>query len=164
MICSRITTFSFSLCLLIVIAPNIAWADGNKVKEFYIKTVHIDGKANINGDDRHSPENFPDTKVPAGGGIQLTNPNSYGAWKMRTFTFMPSQMIVRTGDKVRLHFIGIQGMSHPIHVEGTMVNEKFTVKRGEIKTIEFIASKAGQVEIECYKHLPSMTAEILILN
>ena len=157
----------FFLCLILILSfsNTASYASTKKdVKNFYIKTVHVDGKANVNGDDRHSPEKFPDTNVPEGGGIQLSKPNTYGAWRVRTFTFMPSQMIVFKGDKVRLHFIGVQGMSHPIHVEGEMVDEKFTVKRGQIKTIEFVASKAGQVEIECYKHLPSMTAHVLILD
>jgi hypothetical protein len=45
-------------------------------KEFWIKTVHLDGFANLKGiptgPDPAPPEKFPNSTIPAGGGVKLT--------------------------------------------------------------------------------------------
>ncbi len=148
------------LCLVLMGSSAV---QAGELREFYIKTVHIDGNANIKGDDKHPAEAFVTEGLPEGRGLQITKPNEYGAWKIRAFTFTPSQMVVREGDDVRLHFIGVQGLHHGIHVEGNGVDEKFTLTRGVIKTIDFKSVKEGSIEIECYDHLPLMTAEVLVL-
>ena len=132
-------------------------------REFYIQTVHIDGKTNTRGDTNHKPEPFPDTSMPRGGGLQLTEPNEYGEWRIRAFTFQPSQIVVNQGDDVRLHFIGVQGASHTIEVEGNGVDAEFTLKRGRMKTVEISSVQAGLIQIECYDHEPNMRAEIIVL-
>jgi plastocyanin len=136
---------------------------GEEAIEFYIKTVHVDGKTNVHGDATHKPEPFPGKKMPEGGGLVLTAPDAKGAWRMRAFTFQPSQIVVTEGDNVRLHFVGVQGSSHSIHVEGDGVDERFTLKRGTIKTVNIHDAKAGVIEIECYDHQPVMNAEVLVL-
>lgn len=141
----------------------LTYAHAGEVREFYIKTVHLDGKTNIHGDANHQPEAFPDTTMPGGGGLILKAPDSKGDWKMRAFAFVPSQIIVHEGDDVRLHFVGVQGASHTIHVEGKAVDERFTLKRGAMKTIDFKAVSAGKIDIECYDHQPAMTSEVIVL-
>ena len=37
-----------------------------EIREFYIKTVHIDGQTSTKGDADHKPEPFPDTAMPEG--------------------------------------------------------------------------------------------------
>lgn len=140
-----------------------AIASSDEVKAFYIKTVHVDGVTSIHGDDAHKPEAFPSEKLPAGGGLVLTEPDASGKWKMRAFAFLPWQITVHEGDRVQLNFVGAQGAKHTIHVEGEGVDEKFQLTRGTLKAIEFTAGKAADVEIECYDHEPSMRAEVLIL-
>lgn len=140
-----------------------AHASSDEVKTFYIKTVHVDGVTSIHGDDTHAPEAFPNEKMPEGGGLVLTGPGEDGKWKMRAFAFMPSQMTVHAGDRVRLNFVGAQGTRHTIHVEGDGIDQQFQLLRGTIKRVEFTAEKAGVVEVECYDHEPSMTAQVLIL-
>jgi hypothetical protein len=80
-------------------------------KEFWIKTVHLDGFANLKGiptgPDPAPPEKFPNSTIPAGGGVKLTPPDKTGAWKFRVFTFEPSQIVVNQGDKVTLHFADV---------------------------------------------------------
>jgi plastocyanin len=125
--------------------------------------MHIDGQTNTKGDADHKPEPFPHAAMPAGHGLTLTKPDEAGNWKMRAFAFEPSQLIVNAGDKVRLHFVGVQGMSHSIHLEGADVDERFTVKRGYIHTVDFTPKTAGIIEIECYDHEPSMRGEIVVL-
>ena len=50
-------------------------------------------------------------------GVKLTAPNKAGAWDFRSFTFLPDQIVVNQGDKVTLHFIGVQGAHHVVSVE-----------------------------------------------
>lgn len=148
------------VCLALLVSLSVTAAE---TREFFIKTVHIDGKANIKGDSDHPPEAFPLKELPDGRGLKLTRPNEYGAWKMRAFAFVPSQIIVNQGDNVRLNFVGVQGRTHTIHVEGKGIDEKFTVTRGHMKTVDFEAAEAGTIEIECYDHEPVMRAEVVIL-
>ena len=89
-----------------------------EIREFYIKTVHIDGQTSTKGDADHKPEPFPDTAMPEGKGLVLTKPDEAGNWRIRAFAFEPSQIVVKAGETVRLHFVGVQGMSHSIHLEG----------------------------------------------
>ena len=47
---------------------------------FWINTVRLDGNANINGDPKltYSPEKFPNSSLPVGGGFVLTPPDNTG--------------------------------------------------------------------------------------
>ena len=89
-----------------------------EVRDFYIKTVHIDGTTSTKGDADHKAEPFPTAPMPEGGGLVLSKPDEAGKWRMRAFAFEPAQIVVKAGEPIRLHFVGIQGMSHSIHVEG----------------------------------------------
>jgi plastocyanin len=42
--------------------------------------------------------------MPDGKGLVLTKPDEAGKWRMRAFAFVPSQIVVKAGDTVRLHF------------------------------------------------------------
>jgi len=130
-------------------------------RTFWIKTVHLDGNANINGDTKHPPEPFPaNTTYPKGGGFVLSPPDKTGAWNFRAFTFEPSQIIVYQGDRITLNFVGVQGPNHFIDVSGIAT---FPLKRGEIHTVTFIADKAGTINYTCHIHMPNMAGEILVL-
>jgi hypothetical protein len=87
---------------------------------FWINTVRLDGNANINGDPNliYSPEKFPNSPLPVGGGFVLTSPDSTGDWSIRSFTFDPSMIVVHQGDRVILHFVGVQGPHHVITISG----------------------------------------------
>jgi len=98
-------------------------------KEFWINTVHFDGLTNINAAVKCDtcPQNTPihpaeqpplNSTIPTGGGFRITEPNKIGAWDFRSFTFSPDQIVVNQGDKVTLHFIGVQGAHHVVSVEG----------------------------------------------
>ena len=159
---SRIAAAAGLLAIAITLAPANAASEG--VKEFYIKTVHVDGKTTIHGDASHPPEAFPKQAMPNGGGLVLTKPNKDGKWRMRAFTFLPSQVTVLAGDRVRLNFVGVQGPKHTIRVEGDGVSEEFQLARGHMKTVEFTAGKPGIVKIVCFDHQPAMNGEVLILQ
>lgn len=140
-------------------------------KEFWINTVHYDGLTNINAGVKcdtcsqntplHPAEKPPlNSTIPTGGGFRLLEPNKVGAWDFRLFAFSPSQIIVNQGDKVTLHFIGVQGAHHVITVDGIGT---FSLNRGQIHTVSFIAISLGTINYTCHLHMPNMVGQILVL-
>ena len=140
-------------------------------KEFWINTVHLDGNTNINpgvkcdtcpqNNPLHPAEQPPaNSTIPQGGGFRITEPNNVGAWDFRSFTFSPDQIVVYQGDKVTLHFIGVQGAHHVVSVEGV---DTFQLMRGQIHTVSFVADKPGTITYICHVHLPNMVGQILVL-
>jgi plastocyanin len=140
-------------------------------KEFWINTVHLDGMTNINAGVKcdtcpqntptHPPEKPPvNSTIPTGGGFRITTPNKVGAWDFRSFTFAPNQIVVNQGDKVTLHFIGVQGAHHVITVDGV---DTFELMRGQIHTVSFVANNPGTINYSCHVHMPNMVGQILVL-
>jgi plastocyanin len=140
-------------------------------KEFWINTVHLDGMTNINAAVKCDtcPQNTPlhpaeqppvNSTIPTGGGFKMTEPNKAGAWDFRSFAFAPPQIVVNQGDKVILHFIGVQGAHHVVTVDGIGT---FELKRGQINTVSFVANNPGIINYVCHVHLPNMVGQILVL-
>ena len=140
-------------------------------KEFWINTVHLDGMTNINAGVKcdtcpqntptHPPEQPPvNSTIPTGGGFRIVDPNKVGAWDFRSFTFAPDQIVVNQGDKVTLHFIGVQGAHHVIAVDGI---DTFELLRGQIHTVSFVANNPGTINYSCHVHMPNMVGQILVL-
>jgi plastocyanin len=140
-------------------------------KEFWINTVHLDGMTNIHvgmkcdtcaqNTPTHPAEQPPvNSTIPTGGGFRITAPNKVGAWDFRSFTFSPDQIVVNQGDKVTLHFIGVQGAHHVVSVEGV---DAFELMRGQIHTVSFTANNPGTITYVCHVHLPNMVGQILVL-
>jgi plastocyanin len=140
-------------------------------KEFWINTVHLDGMTNINAGVKcdtcpqntptHPPEQPPvNSTIPTGGGFRITEPNKVGAWDFRSFSFSLDQIVVNQGDKVTLHFIGVQGAHHVIDVQGV---DTFELMRGQIHTVSFVANNPGTITYICHVHLPNMVGQILVL-
>ncbi len=92
----------------------------------------------------------------------LTKPSEDGVWKMRAFAFVPWQFVVNQGDDVRLHFIGVHGTKHTIHVEGNF-DKKLTLARGHMETVDIASIESGIIEIEYYDHESVMRAQLVIL-
>jgi plastocyanin len=140
-------------------------------KEFWINTVHLDGMTSIHpgmkcdtcaqNTPTHPAEQPPvNSTIPTGGGFRITAPNKVGAWDFRSFTFSPDQIVVNQGDKVTLHFIGVQGAHHVVSVEGV---DTFELARGQIHTVSFTANNPGTITYVCHVHLPNMVGQILVL-
>jgi len=140
-------------------------------KEFWINTVHLDGNTNINAGVKCDtcPQNNPlhpaeqppaNSTIPQGGGFRIVEPNKVGAWDFRSFTFSPDQIVVNQGDKVTLHFVGVQGAHHMISLEGV---DNFKLPRGQIHTVSFVADKPGTISYICSVHPPNMVGQILVL-
>lgn len=140
-------------------------------KEFWIDTVHFDGLTNIHAGIKcdNCPQNTPihpaeqppvNSTIPTGGGFRITEPNKVGSWDIRSFTFSPAQIVVNQGDKVTLHFAGVQGAHHVVTVDGVGT---FELKRGQINTVSFVANNPGIINYICHIHLPNMVGQILVL-
>lgn len=124
-------------------------------RTFYINAVEPQGTANI------AEEPFPNTTLPAGGGIELTEPDEQGNWEIETYVFDPSQIVVHEGDQVTLNILGVNGRVHDISVDGYV--EPFELHRGELKTVTFTADKAGTIDFICSIHQPTMHGQIIVL-
>ena len=140
-------------------------------KEFWINTVHLDGATSLHAAvfNPLSATNTPlhpgeippaNSTIPTGGGFRIVSPNKVGSWDFRSFTFAPDQIVVNQGDKVTLHFIGVLGVHHIITVDGVGT---FSLHRGEIHTVSFIANNPGTINFFCSVHLPNMVGQILVL-
>jgi len=137
-------------------------------REFFIATVHLDGRTGTNPQAAdpanffpHPAEAFPANPLPAGGGLILKGPAESGAWQMRAFVFSPAQVVAVEGDTVVLNFVGAQGPSHRIAVEGE--EGEFVLKRGETKSVMLKSVKAGVIRFASLDRLPSMAGHILVL-
>ena len=155
----------------VVTAVKVVNPNRSTNKEFWINTVHFDGTTNINAGVKcdtcpqntptHPPEKPPvNSTIPTGGGFRITPPNKVGAWDFRSFTFGPDQVVVNQGDKVTLHFIGVQGAHHVITVDGV---DTFELMRGQIHTVSFVANNPGTITYSCHVHMPNMVGQILVL-
>jgi hypothetical protein len=133
-------------------------ARSDEVQDFYIKTVHLDGNTSTKGDPITSPSRFPQRPCPWGRPCP-----EQARCRGLAFTFEPSQIVVKAGETIRLHFVGVQGTSHQISLEGEGIDQKFALERGTMHTVELKPEKAGIIEIECYDHQPSMRGEIVVL-
>ena len=140
-------------------------------KEFWINTVLLDGATSLHAAVANplSATNIPlhpaevppaNSTIPTGGGFRIVLPNKVGSWDFRSFTFAPDQIVVNQGDKVTLHFIGVLGAHHIIIVDGVGT---FSLHRGEIHTVSFIANNPGTINFFCIVHLPNMVGQILVL-
>jgi len=140
-------------------------------KEFWINTVLLDGATSLHAAVANplSATNTPlhpaevppaNSTIPTGGGFRIVLPNKVGSWDFRSFTFAPDQIVVNQGDKVTLHFIGVLGAHHIIIVDGVGT---FSLHRGEIHTVSFIANNPGTINFFCSVHLPNMVGQILVL-
>jgi plastocyanin len=155
-----------------MISPTITISPSKSIeKEFWINTMHLDGNTNVKAGTKCDtcPQNTPshpaekpplNSTIPTGGGFKVTGPNKVGAWDFRAFAFSPSQIVVNQGDKVTLHFVGVQGAHHFIKIDGI---GDFPLSRGQILTVSFIASNPGTITYICTLHLPNMVGQILVL-
>ncbi len=129
---------------------------------FHIATVHLDARTNVNGDAGHPPEPFPESAVSSSGGFIVRRPDEQGNWSVRAFMFQPSQVVVRQGDRIVLNFVGVQGPLHTIAIEGQ--NERISLKRGEMKTVRFVAEQPGTIRFVSVGREPTMQGSILVLR
>ncbi len=150
-----------SLLLLAAAALGFGAPARAELREFHIITVHYDGKTNPKPSPTHGAEAYPAKPFESTNGMWVKGPESNGDWTVRAFTFNPSHITVMQGDEVKLHFVGIQGGSHKIVVDG--VKDSVTVKRGTVMTVSFKAEKPGIITYNCVDHAPSMRGQVVVM-
>ncbi|BCJ85879.1 cupredoxin domain-containing protein [Effusibacillus dendaii] len=80
--------------------------------------------------------------------IKWTSPD--GKQEIESYRWDPGMIVVHQGETVVFEFYGVKGASHPFVVDG--YNVKGEVKRGELKTVSFVADKPGTFQIRCLAH------------
>ena len=122
---------------------------------FYINTVGHEASVNA------TREPFPNSTLPEGRGYMLDPPNEQGNWRIETYVFDPSQIVVYEGDQVTLNILGVRGRVHNISVSGYV--DEFELHRGELRPVTFTADRAGTIDFICSIHQPTMHGQILVL-
>lgn len=123
------------------------------------RTIHMTA-LEYKGSTEVAKEPFPVAAVPGGGGYILKDPKD-GKWETSTYRWEPGTIVVYQGDDVELRIWGVNGAEHPGRIEG--YEKAFSVKRGQLTTVSFTASKPGVFRILCDVHNPSMTGTLVVL-
>ena len=79
--------------------------------------------------------------------------------------FVPSTLVVHKGDAVKIKVINNIKSEPPNHgfaIPDFKVEE--VVNRGETKTVEFTADKAGVFEIKCHLHPAHVHGQLVVLQ
>ena len=71
--------------------------------------------------------------------------------------FLPAQVVAVEGDTVVLNFVGAQGPSHRIAIEGR--EGEIVLKRGETKSVVLDGVKPGVIRFASLDRLPSMVGQ-----
>jgi hypothetical protein len=108
-----------------------------------------------------SSEPFPSPTPPPGGSYILKPPDTTGRWETSTYRWEPGVVAVNKGDQVELWIWGVNGATHPSHIEEYV--PQFTVSRGNLTIVSFTADKVGTFRIHCSAHQPSMEASLVVL-
>ena len=134
---------------------------GGQEQVFHIATLHLDAKTNVKAAGDHGAEPFPATAPKSTRGFIVKAPDSKGEWSVRVFVFQPAQVVVQQGDPVVLNFIGVQGPAHTIAIDGQ--RERLSLKRGEMKTVRFVAEQPGVIKFISVGREPTMQGSVLVL-
>lgn len=154
MLLSRSFRAIFATALALAVAPLISAAAYAEKRLIVVTAIEPKGGVTVD------KEPFPAEKLPDGGGYVLKQPDDKGRWEISAYVFDPRQITVNEGDEVTLEFIGINGASHPTTIAGYDIS--FTLKRGQVNRVSFVASKPGVFAIKCATHHPTMAAELIV--
>lgn len=67
------------------------------------------------------------------------------------YTFDPGFIVVRKGDRVVLNIHALKGSDHDVNIPEFGVID-LRIKRGQEKSVSFVADKAGLFRLVCKKH------------
>lgn len=107
-------------------------------------------------------EEHPELADAAGFKIIPPDTEVQGEWGVDAYQWVPGTIIVNQGDSVVLRFFGVNGDEHPTTIDG--YDQTFTVRRGELTEVEFVADKAGIFQITCHAHPPTMVGHLIVLG
>lgn len=92
-----------------------------------------------------------EVKWHAKGGAQVVDRERGPVSEIERYVFIPGFLVVRKGDEVVLRIHTVKGQAHLIRIPAFGVDDVL-IKRGQEKTIRFVADKAGVFEIRCMNH------------
>jgi plastocyanin len=127
-------------------------------RTIYVAAVEPKGGTGVSSE--AYPANSP--ALTAGPGYVLRPPDSSGRWEISSYQWQPSFILATEGEDVTLEVVGINGAEHQGFVEGISV-PAFTVKRGQITTVNFRAARPGFYRLVCTNHLPTMVGFLVVL-
>lgn len=145
-----------SIAVGVIRAPQATSAPAAVKRHIYMAAVEPRGGTSV------TSEPYPTTALPAGPGYVLRPPDATGRWEVSAYYWQPSFVVVSEGDDVTLEILGINGAEHPATVEGVNV-PGFTVRRGQVTTVNFRAGRPGSYRIVCTTHLPTMVGQLVVL-
>ncbi|MGH2374998.1 MAG: hypothetical protein ACRDIC_16225 [bacterium] len=125
-------------------------------RKIYMAAVEPKGGTSV------SSEPFPTAALPEGPGYVLKAPDATGRWEVSTYQWQPGFIMAQEGEDVTLEIVGINGAEHPSFIEGINV-PAFTVKRGQVTTVNFRTTRPGSYRIVCSIHLPTMVGYLVVL-
>lgn len=126
-----------------------------QARVIYLSAVEWKGEANV------SQEAFPGAPLPSGGGYKLVAPDAAGDWEVETYRFDTAASVAYEGERVVLVILGVNARQHDIAIPA--FNRSFTVKRGQLTKVRFVANKAGSFKMICRTHPPSMVMDLVVL-
>ena len=142
---------------LAVVLPNLRAGQTAPTKRtIYMAAVEPKGGASV------TSEAFPTAPLPEGPGYVLKAPDPAGRWEVSAYQWQPGFVLANQGEDVTLEIIGINGAEHPSSIEGLGV-PPFTVRRGQVTTVNFRANRPGFYRIICHTHQPTMVGYLVVL-
>jgi plastocyanin len=110
----------------------------------------------------------PDGSAPAGGDPFLPDGDQNGPAAQEddqacADILQPDQIVVRRGDDVTLHFVGVNGGGRTIAVEHYQ-DQAVKLLHGENQTLRFIADRAGVFPILCPGDPPAVKGKLIVQN
>lgn len=87
-------------------------------------------------------------------------------WEVSSYMFNPAWVTVGQGDEVVLNVFVVNGDEHEAWVtapDGSYAVRKTMWNRGREYTVSFRAEQAGDYQLACSSHAPSMVATIAVL-
>jgi nitrosocyanin len=69
---------------------------------------------------------------------------------VEVYRWDPGQIVVKKGETIRLHLHGFHGSEHHFSIPEFQISG--TLKKGELKTVQFRAKRIGTFEIICHTH------------
>jgi nitrosocyanin len=86
--------------------------------------------------------------------VNIESPQGVKVW-------VPSTLVVKTGDRVRVKLINKLDAEHGCRIAGYNVEQ--VVQGNQSNTIEFTADRAGIFTIDCQLHPPHVGGQLVVL-
>lgn len=140
------------IALLVILAGVVYWMNSSSGKQSLTSTSSVvnkvlPGAGTSTGNDGGGTSTTTSTSSSVGGATTTVGAVRTITITGRDYSFSPSTITVKRGDKVQLILTSAQG-AHDIKIDALGVASK-TVNTGESTSVEFTPTKAGTYEYYC---------------